>query len=80
MRADGEFFIWESVASREANLLEGIQDDAIRIARLKLFLIGAKRAFHNNREQAKFSIYDTITLAMQKFLRFRENAIAKARP
>jgi hypothetical protein len=68
------------VASEEPNLLDGIQDNTIRIASLKLLLIAAKLAFHNNREQVKFSIHDSRTSSMQRFLRFLDNARAKARP
>jgi len=70
----------QDVASEEPNLLGGIQDNTIRIARLKLLLIAAKLAFHNNREQVKFSVHDTRTPSMQRFLRFLDNARAKARP
>ncbi len=69
----------ESV-SRETDMLRGIQDNTIRIARLKLLLIAAKLGFHSNRNQVKFSIYDTRTPSMQKFLRFLDNARDKARP
>jgi hypothetical protein len=70
----------QEFASEDPNLLAGIQDHTIRIARLKLLLIAAKLAFHNNREQVKFSIYDSRTLSMQRFLEFLDNARAKARP
>jgi hypothetical protein len=70
----------QELASEEPNLLGGIQDNTIRIARLKLLLIAAKLAFHNNREQVKFSVHDTRTPSMQRFLRFLDNARAKARP
>jgi hypothetical protein len=66
--------------TRKPDLLEGIQDNTIRIARLKLLLIAAKLAFHDNREKVKFSIYDTRTPSMHRFLRFLDNARAKARP
>jgi hypothetical protein len=66
--------------SEDPNLLAGIQDNTLRIARLKLLLIAAKLAFHNNREQVKFSVHDSRTLSMQRFLRFLDNARAKARP
>jgi hypothetical protein len=70
----------QEVASEEPNLLKGIQDNTIRISRLKLLLIAAKLAFHNNREQVKFSVHDTRTPSMQGFLRFLDNARAKAHP
>lgn len=66
--------------SKEPDPLTGIQDNTIRIARLKLLLIAAKLAFHNNRDQVKFSIYDTRTPSLQKFLRFLDNVRSKVRP
>jgi hypothetical protein len=66
--------------SENRDLLTGIQDNTIRIARLKLLLIAAKLAFHNNRDQVKFSIYDTRTPSMLRFLRFLDAARAKVRP
>ncbi|MEJ2726264.1 MAG: transposase [Deltaproteobacteria bacterium] len=62
------------------DLLAGIQDNTIRIARLKLLLIAAKLAFHNNREQVNFSVHDSRTPSMQRFLRFLDKARRKARP
>ena len=70
----------QGVASEEPNLFEGIQDNTIRIGRLKLLLIAAKLVFHNNREQVNFSVHDSRTPSMQRFLRFLDNARAKTRP
>jgi len=61
-------------------VLTGIQDNTIRIARLKLLLIAAKLAFHNNRDQVKFSIYDTRAPAMVLFFKYLDAARAKVRP
>ena len=66
--------------SEGCDLLRGIQDNTIRIARLKLLLIAAKLAFHNNRDQVKFSLYDTRTPSMLRFLKFLDAAAAKVRP
>jgi hypothetical protein len=66
--------------SEGCDLLRGIQDHTIRIARLKLLLIAAKLAFHNNRDQVKFSLYDTRTPSMLRFLKFLDAAAAKVRP
>ena len=66
--------------SEGCNVLTGIQDNTIRIARLKLLLIAAKLAFHNNRDQVKFSIYDTRAPAMVLFFKYLDAARAKARP
>jgi hypothetical protein len=70
----------QEVVTKDLNLLEGVQDNTIRIARLKRLLIAARLAFHDNREKVKFSSYDTGTPCMQTFLRFLDNARAKARP
>ena len=70
----------KEVAADDPNVLGSIQDNTIRIARLKLLLIAAKLTFHNNREQVKFSVYDSRTSSVQGFLRFLDNARAKARP
>lgn len=70
----------KGIASDDPNLLGSIQDNTIRIARLKLLLIAAKLAFHNNQAQVKFSVYDSRTPSMKGFLRFLDNARAKARP
>jgi hypothetical protein len=46
----------QEIGTKEPNLFKGIQDNTIWIARLKLLLIAASLASHNNREQVKFSI------------------------
>lgn len=60
--------------------LKGLVDNTIRIARLKLLLIGAKLVFHDNREKVKFSIHDTRTPAMMSFLKFLDRARFKVKP
>jgi hypothetical protein len=60
--------------------LRGIQDNTIRIARLKLLLIAAKVTFHDNRDQVKYSIHDARTPAMLGFLKSLDTARAKVRP
>ena len=54
--------------------LQGVQDNTIKIARLKLLLIAAKVVFHDNRHQVKYSIHDTRTLSMIRFLKFLDKA------
>jgi hypothetical protein len=66
--------------SEDCDLLKGIQDNTIRIARLKLLLIAGKLAYHNNRDQVKFSLYDTRTPSMLRFLRYLDEARGKVRP
>jgi len=60
--------------------LQGVQDNTIRIARLRLLLIAAKLIFHNNRHQLKYSIHDTRTPSMISFLKFLDNARHRPRP
>ena len=59
--------------------LQGIEDNTIRIARLKLLLIASKLVFHSNRSQVNFSIHDTRVPAMQQFLSFIDEARARPR-
>jgi len=70
----------KEVASKKPQLLGGIQDNTIRIARLKILLIASKLAFHNNRDHVKFSVYDTRTPSMFRFMRFLDAARLKERP
>jgi len=65
---------WDSPHSTY-EALEGLVDNTIRIARLKLLLIAAKLTFHDNHEKAKFSIHDARTPAMIKFLKFLDTAL-----
>ena len=65
-------------SSNEA--LDGLTENTIRIARLKLLLIAAKLVFHDNREKVKFSIHDTRTAGMIHFLKFLDTARSKVRP
>jgi hypothetical protein len=79
------FKIMAQLSSKEADAchygaLQGIEDNTIRVARLKLLLIAAKLVFHDNREQIKFSIHDARLPAMQGFLKFLDTARARARP
>ena len=60
--------------------LQGIEENTIRIARLKLLLIATKLVFHSNREEVKFSVHDTRVPAMQQFLKFLDTARSKVRP
>jgi hypothetical protein len=63
--------------SEDFDLLRGIQDNTIRTPRLKILLVAARLVFHNNRDQLKFSIYDTRIPSMLRFLRFPHAPRAK---
>jgi hypothetical protein len=59
--------------------LQGIKDNTIRIARLRLLLIAAKVVYHS-KVKVKYSIHDTRTGAMLGFLKFLDKARLKTRP
>jgi hypothetical protein len=59
---------------------QGIKDNTIRIARLKLLIIAAKLVSHGNRDQVKFSMHDTRVPGMQQFLKFLDTARSRTRP
>jgi hypothetical protein len=59
--------------------LKGLKDNLIRIARLKLLLIGAKVVYHST-DKVKYSIMDTRTPGLIHFLNYLDKARAKVRP
>ena len=59
--------------------LKGLKDNLIRIARLKLLLIGAKVVYHST-DKVKYSIMDTRTPDLMHFLNYLDKARSKIRP
>jgi len=59
--------------------LKGLKDNLIRIARLKLLLIGAKVVYHST-DKVKYSIMDSRTPGLMHFLNYLDKARSKARP
>ena len=59
--------------------LQGLMDNQIRIARLKLLLIAAKVVYHS-KDQVKYSIHDARTPGLMHFLNFLDKARARVRP
>ena len=59
--------------------LKGLRKNQIRIARLKLLLIAAKIVYHST-HQVKYSILDSRTPGLMKFLSFLDKARSRARP
>lgn len=51
-------------------MLAGIADNKIRIARLKLLMIGAQVVKSGNRDLVRYSIHDTRTPALLMFYEF----------
>ena len=60
--------------------LQGIMNNTIRIARLKLLFIAAKVVTDSNVDKVKYSIHDARTPAMLHFLKFLDKARSKIRP
>jgi hypothetical protein len=58
-------------------VLEDIQDNTIRIGRLKLLYIAAKTPFHDNRTKVKYSIHDARTPAIMHLLKYLDEARKK---
>lgn len=59
--------------------LKGLSNNLIRIARLKLLLIGAKVVYHS-KDKVKYSIMDSRTPGLMHFLKYLDQARSKARP
>ena len=59
--------------------LKGLMNNHIRIARLKLLLIGAKIVYHST-DKVKYSIMDTRTPGLMYFLNYLDKARARVRP
>jgi len=67
------------VGQHEAGL-QGIVNNTIRIARLKLLFIAAKVVKESNVDKIKYSIHGSRTPAMIKFLKFLDKIRLKKRP
>jgi hypothetical protein len=63
-----------------APTLQGIMNNTIRIARLKLLFIAAKVVKESNRHKVKYSIQDARTPLMLNLLNFLDKARLKLRP
>ena len=60
--------------------LQGIVNNTIRIARLKLLFIAAKVVKDSNVDKVKYSIHDARTPTMINFLKFIDKIRLKTRP
>lgn len=66
-------------AATAAGPLQDIQDNTIRIARLKLLYIAAKTPFHDNRTTVKYSEQDMRTPLLLQLLEFLDKARKQTR-
>jgi len=66
-------------AATDAKPLHDIQDNTIRIARLKLLYIAAKTPYHDNHTTVKYSVQDTRTPGLMRLLDFLDEARRKAK-
>jgi hypothetical protein len=57
-----------------------LMTNTIRIARLKLLFIAAKVVKDSNRDKVKYSIHDTRTSSMMKFLKYIDTVRSKPKP
>jgi len=60
--------------------MQGIMTNTIRIARLKLLFIAAKAVKDGNLDKVKYSIHDSRTPAIMRFLKFIDRQRSKVRP
>ncbi len=63
----------------EHDSLKGLSNNLIRIARLKLLLIGAKVVYHST-DKVKYSMMDTRTPGLMHFLNYLDKARSRIRP
>ena len=63
----------------EHDSLKGLSNNLIRIARLKLLLIGAKVVYHST-DKVKYSMMDTRTPGLMHFLNYLDKARSQIRP
>ena len=67
----------EAGGDTPVQLLEDIQENTIRIGRLKLLYIAAKTPFHDNRTKVKYSVHDARTPAIMHLLKYFDEARRK---
>ncbi len=60
--------------------MQGIMTNTIRVARLKLLFIAAKAVKDGNLDKVKYSIHDTRTPTIMRFLKFIDRKRSKVRP
>ena len=63
----------------KAGSMQGIMTNTIRIARLKLLFIAAKAVKDGNLDKVKYSIHDSRTPAIMRFLGFTDRQKSKVR-
>jgi hypothetical protein len=70
----------EKLTKATATGLVGIQDNTIRIARLKLLLIAAKLVSTGNTTKVKYSEHDSRAAGLFSFMEHLDRVRTKARP
>jgi hypothetical protein len=66
-------------SERDSEKYETVMNNTIRIGRLKLLFIAAKLVFHANREKVKYSIHDSRTPALLRFLKYLDQLRSEPR-
>ncbi|UCG07381.1 MAG: transposase, partial [Desulfobacterales bacterium] len=67
------------IPDADRDSLKGLSNNLIRIARLKLLLIGAKVVYHST-DKVKYSMMDTRTPGLMHFMNYLDKARSKIRP
>ena len=67
-------------ADQQNTAPQGLTNNQIRIARLKLLLIAAKVVYHSGNDKVKYSIHDARTPGLMFFLNYLDKARSKIRP
>ena len=60
--------------------LQGLEDNQVRVARLRLLLTAAKVVYHSGKDKVRYSIHDMRTEGLMKFLSYLDEARSKVRP
>lgn len=68
------------LSDQQNSTLQGLTNNQIRIARLKLLLIAAKVVYHSGNDKLKYSVHDARTPGLVFFLNYLDKARSKVRP
>ncbi len=66
--------------TRERHGFEGIENNTVRIARLRLLMIAAKVVTASNQDKVRYSVQDSRTPALMSFLKFLDEKRVQVKP
>jgi DDE family transposase len=70
----------QSVETEKRHGLEGIKNNTVRIARLRLLMIAAKVVTASNRDKVRYSVQDSRTPALMSFLKYLDLKRSQSKP